>query len=152
MPIARKQYHEKASELNIEISRSKPYTISLYESIIAYKKIRKLKITQANRICIVILDSTVEIACKEYLVNETNDGISDERLKDIFKRRQAVHSEIQRRANLDQSLISKINYLYRARCDLIHQRSNLTVSDDNVNDFFDSTKTLLEKLFNLNFP
>ena len=42
-----------------------PWTIGLYESIIATETVFKTKLFEKNRICIIILDSCLEIGFKE---------------------------------------------------------------------------------------
>jgi hypothetical protein len=74
-PSTRQKWHQKVLNSNTAIITQKPWVVGLLDSIIAADLIFKSSLEQKNRICLIILDSIVEIGYKEYLVNEKNIGL-----------------------------------------------------------------------------
>lgn len=62
LPRTKVRYDELCQSLNKKISGKKPWTTGLYESIIATELIFKSNLSQKNRISLILLDSTLEIA------------------------------------------------------------------------------------------
>jgi len=151
LPKSKPRYSDKIKELNKEPSKKKPWIKGLYESIIVADLIYKQKLEQKNRITLIILDSTLEIAFKEYLVNELKERISDEKLKNLFKNRHQVHAEIKKYIKLDEEIWKKVEYYYDIRCKLIHQRATLTPDDSQIEDFREVVEDILTKLFGIKF-
>lgn len=72
LPRARFTKEEKAEKLNSKIAKEKPWTKGLYEGVVASDILgSKYSLTHRDRISLIILDSTLEIAFKEYLVNDS---------------------------------------------------------------------------------
>lgn len=136
---------------NKSIAKNKPWVVGLYESIIAVDDILKLKLDQKNRIALLIIDSTLEIAFKEYLVNDSGTVYSAERLERIMKNRSDVHREVKLTTRISSSQWTKIDYYYKQRCELVHKRASATVTDHDLRVFRDTAEYVLKKLFGLNF-
>ncbi|KYG81661.1 histidine kinase/DNA gyrase B/HSP90-like ATPase [Roseivirga ehrenbergii] len=153
MPIitSKKKFSDTLKSLNKEVVEKKKYTRGLYETIITYKAIQKLDISQKNRVLLIILDSSLEIGFKEFLVYEAPDAYSEDRLKNIFKDRNQVHLEIQKHTNFDQDLWNSIRWYYNHRCDLIHKKASTTLNDDEVDDFRKIVEHVFNELFGLKF-
>lgn len=96
LPKSRPRYGEIITQRNRRLAKRKPWTKGLYEGVIAADLISKQRLEQKNRIALIVLDSTLEIAFKEYLVNESGGSYSDVQLVQLFKNRQAVHTEIKK--------------------------------------------------------
>src|SRR5207249_868069 len=79
---------------NESLATTKPWTVGIYESIVAVDWILKQGFEQKNRIALILLDSTLEIAFKEYLVNESGKYYSNAKLLALFEKRHEVHKEI----------------------------------------------------------
>ncbi|MFC1619736.1 ATP-binding protein [Candidatus Neomarinimicrobiota bacterium] len=151
LPESRPRYTSRVQKVNKEVSRNKPWTIGIYESIIAVDWVLKQHLEQKNRIALIMLDSTLEIAFKEYLVNESPSSISERRLRDIFEDRTRVHTEIEGSVRISQAKWRKIKHYYRMRCQLIHQRATVSISDSEIEDFRSTVESVLTKLFGLKF-
>ena len=151
LPDFKIRYSQKVKNANKDIGRDKPWTRGLYESVVAVDLIFKQNLEQKNRICLILLDSTLEIAFKEYLVNESGIAYSDERLQTIFKNRNLVHQEVKQLAFNKISVKDwlSIDYYYKARCDLIHRKATASVSDIDINNYRQVVVTLLQELFGL---
>ena len=151
LPKTRPRYIDIVKNDNKGIGKKKPWTRGLYESIIAFDMIFKQNLEQKNRICLIILDSTIEIAFKEYLANETGVHYSDSQLLNIFKTRHSAETEVEKYKKIGKTLKSQIKYFYSIRCNLIHQRASVTISDDMIMDHLKVVKSLLKKLFKIKF-
>ncbi len=151
LPKSRPRYDLKLKQLNRKIAKEKPWTKGLYEGIAAVDLIFKKHYEQKNRICLIILDSTLEIAFKEYLVNESGARYSPQRLLNLFSNRIEVHTEIEKFVSIRAGLWKKINYYYLQRCNLIHLRSTASLMDSDIEDYRDVVQDVLNILFNLEF-
>lgn len=146
-PASKQKWHQKITSANASVIAQKPWTAGLLDSIIAVDLFFKHSLSQKNRICLIVLDSTIEIAYKEYLVNETNIGIQS--FKNIAENRADVEKEVKKHLNIDQKIIQKINYYYKLRCDLIHERATPNITDSQIEDYRAILEDLLQKMFGL---
>lgn len=151
MPKSRPRYAEQVVAVNSSVAQKKPWTRGLYEGVIAADLILKQPLAQGNRIALIVLDSTLEIAFKEYLVNDSGTHYSDAKLLDIFSSRHKVHTEIKKYVTLDGVVWGKIKHYSDMRNNLIHRRSTATVSDTDLRDFRAVVEGVLKKLYKLKF-
>lgn len=151
LPKTRENYLDKISSLNKTVTKDKPWTRGLCESMIAVDVILKQKLEQKNRIALIILDSTIEIAYKEFLVNDSGASYSKQRLLDLFKQRQLVEMEVEKYVTIPPDAKKKIKHYYDLRCTLIHERANSTVSDSDIQTHIKTVQEILTILFKLNF-
>lgn len=148
-PASRQKWHQKVIAANSSILSQKPWARGLVDSVIAADLIAKHSLTQKNRISLIILDSTLEIAYKEYLVNEQNIGIG--LFKNICENRRDVQKEILKNVHIPPSTASKIDYYYKLRCDLIHQRATPNITDEQVEEYRTILEEVLQLMFGLRF-
>jgi hypothetical protein len=113
--------------------------------------IAKQRLDQRNRIALILLDSTLEIAFKEYLVNESGVVYNDQKLLSLFANRTAVQNEIKKYVNIKPETWKKIDHYYRLRCKLVHERATVGISDQQLQDFRDVVERVLRKLYKLKF-
>lgn len=153
LPKSRPRYGEVITQKNKTIAKKKPWTKGLYEGVIAADLIAKQNLEQKNRIALIALDSTLEIAFKEYLVNESGGTYGDTQLLQIFKNRNAVHTEIKKypKANIKGTTWKKIEHYYQIRCKLIHEKGTVGISDAQIEDFREVVEGVLKKLYKLKF-
>jgi hypothetical protein len=152
LPKARMRYVDRVRQANKQIWSVKRWTIGLYESIVAVELIRRQRLEQKNRIAIVLLDSTLEIAFKEYLVNESGHSYHSTDLVKIFQNRTTVQNEVKKYATtIKASTWAKIDYYYKLRCTLIHERAAAGITDSDVEDCLKVVQLVLWKLFKLTF-
>lgn len=151
LPRSRPRYGEVITQKNRRVAKKKPWTRGLYEGIIAADLIAKQKLEQRNRIALIVLDSTLEIAFKEYLVNESGTPYSDARLLSLFSNRTSVHNEIKRYVTIKSDTWKKIEHYYRLRCKLVHEKATVGISDAQIDDFRDVVERVLRRLYKLKF-
>lgn len=150
-PRVRKDARESIVTANRPQAYKFPFVKGLYESVIAVEVIQKQKmLTQRNRICWIILDSCVEIACKEYLVNIESSGISDDRLQGL--NRKSLQEEVEKHVLSDDPIWRRFRYNYQIRNNFVHRKADATVSDDDIQSFLHDVKRFLNQGFGLIFP
>jgi len=152
LPKSKPRYGDKVKELNEKIGKDKPWTIGLYEGLIAVDMILRQKLKQKNRICLILLDSILEIGFKEFLVNESGEYYSDKKLKELFEKRNKLENEIKNYIDIEEKFWKKIRYYHNLRNKLIHERATTTISQDEINDFREIVEILLNKMFRITFP
>lgn len=150
-PKTRPRYGDVVTQKNQALAKKKPWVRGLYEGVIAADLILKQGLEQRNRIALIVLDSTLEIAFKEFLVNESGRHFSNRQLLDLFSARHKVHAEMKKHMPLNADLWRKIEYYYGQRCKLIHDRASGTVSDGDIWDFREVVETVLTTLYKLKF-
>lgn len=148
-PASKPRWHQKVIATNSTVVKQKPWSEGLLDSVIAVELITKYPLTQKNRLSLIVLDSTIEIAYKEYLVNEI--GMGAKAFKNIAENRTDVQKEVVKHLALDQQMVAKIDYYYKLRCDLIHQRATPNITDSQIEDYREIIEYLLGKMFGLQF-
>ena len=151
LPKSRPRYGEVVTHENKSIANKKPWTKGLYEGVIAADLISKQRLEQKNRIAFIVLDSTLEIAFKEYLVNESGGPYNDLKLLEIFANRSKVHKEIKSYVTLTTDTWKKIEHYYKLRCKLVHERVTVGIADSQIQDFRKIVEGVLKKLYKLKF-
>jgi Histidine kinase-, DNA gyrase B-, and HSP90-like ATPase len=151
MPKSRPRYADLVVHVNQTVAKKKPWVRGLYEGVIAADLIAKLQLEQRNRIALIVLDSTLEIAFKEYLVHDSGQHYSDAQLLSVFKTRHTVHTEIKKYVNFSPTIWGKVAHYSDLRNKLIHQRATAGVSDTEIIDFRDVVEGVLKKLYALKF-
>lgn len=151
LPKSKPRYGDLVKQANRKIAKNRPWTRGLYEGIIAVNTIFKQKLEEKNRICLILLDSILEIAFKEYLVNESGHRYSDRSLLNLFANRTTVQEEVKNYVNIRDKTWAKVDFYYRIRCKLIHERATVSISDKQIEDFCRVVQKILKKLFKLRF-
>ncbi len=152
MPKAKPRYPERVRNANEKIAADRPWTRGLYESVaVADIVYHKEELKEKNRVALIVLDSTLEIAFKEFLVNEAPKYYSDADIRRIFEKRHLVHAEIRPQVKISAVTWKKIKFYYELRCKLTHERATVGITDDQVDDFREVVEKVLKRLFGLNF-
>jgi len=135
----------------LKIAKTKPWAVGLYEGIIAVDTVFKQKFEQKNRVCLIILDSTLEIAFKEYLVNESGQFYNDKKLIELFKNRNDVQNEIKKFVVFGNDFWKKINYYYILRNKLVHERAIIGITDSQIEDYREVVQKVLKQPYKITF-
>ena len=151
-PRSRLQYGEKVEQKNKRIAKKKPWTIGLYEGIIGAHTLRyQKKLTTKNRQALILIDSAVEIAMKDFLVHESGHYYTDDELAKIMKSRHQVVTEVKKYKAFSTDLWKKLSWFYALRCKLVHERATAEISDAHIDDFTSVAETILHELHGLKF-
>lgn len=151
LPKSRPRYGEIITQKNKQVAKKKPWTRGLYEGVIAADLISKQHLEQKNRIALIVLDSTLEIAFKEYLVNDSGTAYSNSKLLSIFSNRTDVHNEIKKYVKIKEDTWKKIKHYYDLRCKLVHEKATAGITDPQIEDFREVAEGVLGKLYKLRF-
>lgn len=150
LPRTRMRYEEKLVDKNRELGKRKPWVVGLYEAIAAVELITKKNFKQKNRLALILLDSNLEIALKEYLVHEVNIGMN--KFKNIKENRSLVIEEVKKhQKEITEDEWQKIRYFYVLRNNLIHERATSPVDDDDLSECRALVQKVLNRLFALEF-
>ena len=148
-PASRQRWSQVVIALNAKVVAKKPWSNGLLESVVAADLISKQSLSQRNRIAFILLDSTIEIAFKEYLVNDAAIGIA--KFKSIVENRAEVQKEVLKNIEISMENIKKLDHYYKIRCDLVHLRATPNITDEQVSDYRMIVEKLLQKMFGLKF-
>ena len=150
-PKSRPRFLDIVTARNQRISRQKPWSKGLYEGVIASEMVFKLKLSQKNRMSLILLDSTIEIAFKEYLVNESGHYYTDKVIAELFLSRHKVDTKIRKYVQLDAATWRKLNYYHSIRNKFVHERATATIPDDEIESFSELVQVILNQLYGLRF-
>lgn len=151
MPKSRPRFGDLVATVNQKVAKEKPWVRGLYEGVIAADLIAKQPLEQGNRIALIVLDSTLEIAFKEFLVNDSGTYYSDAKLLEVFKTRHSVQTEIKKYVKLSEATWKKIAHFSNLRNKMIHQRATAGINDNEIEDFRGVVEAVLKKLYKLKF-
>ena len=127
------------------MNRLKPWVRGLIDGLTATKLITSTIIPSKNRLALIILDSTLEIAFKDFLLYEKKFEIDK---KDLEKRSQ-LHKIIKKHTNFDSEVWDRIDFYYELRCGLYHEESAKTLSDDFINEFYEIVEFIIDDIFDV---
>jgi hypothetical protein len=147
LPAKRVPYEAALREKNRSLLVRKPWAQGAVDADVAVELLQRQRLDQKNRISLIILDSTLEIAYKDFLVYETRAHYTDAQLVQLFKNRHLVESEVKKHLSVPAGVWRKLNYFYGLRCKLIHERSAAGITDAEIEDLRRLTHRILTKLF-----
>jgi hypothetical protein len=138
-------------ENNQPVLKMQPWTLGIVESIAAVDLIRRQKFETKNRIALLLLDSSFEIALKEYIVHTQGLNLGQKTLEQIFEHRDSVIKILRQKVNIDRPTLDKIEHYYRLRNKLVHERATVDVPNDDINNYEETVQDVLTLLFGLQF-
>jgi hypothetical protein len=152
LPQAKRGIGDRLRETNKGIAKDRPWVIGLYESMAIADIILRQRFEEKNRIALLVLDATLEIAYKEYLTNEVQGNrYGDDRLRNLFKDRVSVQAEVQKYVSLPDKVWKNASYYYDLRTKLVHERASIALSDTKIENFRETVRRILTALFGLQF-
>jgi hypothetical protein len=149
LPVSRPQYPDRVQSANSTLTDRKPWVKDLYEMMTTIDFIERRDLGARNRALLILLDSNLEIAFKEYLVNESGTNFSDAKLTELFNSRHQLEIEIRRHVDLGGETWTKIGYFHLMRNKLTHQQASLEVTDDTIQQYRRLVEGVLRVLFGL---
>lgn len=141
---------------NRKLLEDQPWTIGLIEAMGFIEVVQKHKLDTRNRIALILLDSNLEIALKEFIVHRKDffppHKYDESELLRLFSRRSYVVKAITTHVTLPQVLLDKAEHYYGMRNKLIHERTTATPTDKEVVDYQSTVEEMLTILFEIKFP
>jgi len=155
LPRVQKPYFEQLRANNKKQIEAKPWTLGLVEAVAAVDIIGRQRLTTANRIAMILLDSNFEIALKEFIVHRIDlfDPISytDAKIAEIFKSRHKVIQTVTDKIPLRADLLERARHYYNVRNKLIHERATVGIASEDVENYRNVIQLMLTDLFGLEF-
>jgi hypothetical protein len=152
LPRVRKHLIDHLRAQNKQVLQEKPWTLGLLEAIAAVEIIRRQRLQTKNRIALLLLDSSFEIALKEYIVHTDNLNLGKRKLEQIFENRDEVIKIAKQKITFDPKELAKIKHFNQLRNKLVHERATVDITDDDVSNYVATVQSTLGLLFGLNFP
>ncbi len=149
LPKVRKKAIDHLREKNATIVSKKPWVAGLLDSLAAQVLIGRQKFETKNRIALILLDSTFEIALKEYIVHTEGLDRGGRTLEQLFNQRDAVISVVKQQISFNPDTLKLINHYYLLRNKLIHERATVDVTDSDIKIFRGAVDECLKSLFRL---
>jgi hypothetical protein len=149
LPTKRLNYGLALQKANLRVLKKKPWAQGIVEADAAVELIRHQRFDQKNRLALILLDSTLEIAYKDFLVNESGKHYTDAALVALFAARHQVENEVKKHINISPTLWKKLKFYYGLRCKLVHERAAAGISDGEIEDFRAAAHKVMSKLFKL---
>lgn len=155
LPRVNKQYVEQLAAKNRAQVHDKPWTLGLVESIAAVDILGRQKLETRSRIALLLLDSTFEIALKEFIVYRVDlfppQIYTDSKINQLFSKRHEVIREIKPHVAIPQAIWDKAQHYYAMRNKLVHERATVSVTEADIGNYRNSVIQVLSKLFGLKF-
>lgn len=153
IPPANRSKSVSLASANKELAEQKPWVVGAYESIEVVESMKgKKALQQKNRIILIILDSMLEIAFKDYLAHDTLQPMSEVKLQALFGNRIDVQKEVEKTVLTGDPVWKKLAYFYKQRCELVHKRVSVNIADREIENFQTAAQKVLTKMFGLRFP
>jgi hypothetical protein len=136
-------------------TENQPWTVGLVEAIDAVDILERSPLETKNRISLILLDSTFEIALKEFIVHRKDlfpvREFTDTRFASLFKNRTDVIKTVRNRIQISDQVINLANHYYEMRNKLTHERATVDVRPDDIRTYRAVVESVLHTLFDLNF-
>lgn len=149
-------YNNIIKDKNKKIAASKPWVVGLYEGIILADNLINSNFENKNRFALIIIDSTLEIGLKEYLVHvmaKKTPAIGKSALNQLLENRTQLEArlKIDLKGKVSNNDWTLINYYYKMRCNLIHQSASTDVKTSDIEKHRLIVEKVLSVLFKLEF-
>lgn len=130
---------------NIAIFEKKPWMRGIVDNLYAADLIGQTVLQNRNRIRLILLDTALEVAFKNYLQYELKDNITiDKKLT-----RQNLEKVMKSKTKFQDDTWRSVEYFYGIRCDLYHEHAGKTLMDSDINDFHKLVLYMVNFLFDI---
>jgi hypothetical protein len=151
LPRVRKHLIDVLKASNTQLLEDQPWLLGLVEALAAVDMITRQKLETKNRIALILLDSSFEIALKEYIVHTQNLNLGNRTLEQIFVNRDEVIRVVRQQVIIDPTTLRKIKHYYLLRNKLIHERATVDITGADVANYYVTVQRVLSLLFGLQF-
>lgn len=123
-----------------------PYTAGITDALRCVGMIRSSTLPTRNRLALLTLDSTLEIAMRLFLKHKK--GVRLDPLK--HRSRHTLLDMMKKNVKQDPTLWDQLTYCYEnIRCPLYHEAADMTVTDVMLDDFQEVVCFLLKEMFGI---
>lgn len=146
-PKSRPRLPERTATKNADVAKSSPWTIGLFEGIVAAKEIAKQPLKQANWISFNLLDLTLTTAFKEYLVHEKT--VDETKLRSLLQPTDRSMAQLKEAFDLSDDLWHRVSLFRKRREDLFFGRATPTIGTAELAAATDLVREVLHDLFEI---
>jgi hypothetical protein len=104
----------------------------------------KHKLEHKNRFALILLDSCLEIAFRDYLAHVKNIKFDRKQFT-----RAALIDAMKKNSQIPDDMWKSIDYFYELRCSLIHELATPEIIESDIEDFREIVSTVLFALHGL---
>lgn len=151
LPRIRQHRIDNLKASNKQQLQDQPWTLGLLESLAAIDIITRQKLETRSRIALILLDSTFEIALKEFIVHTPNLNLGGKSLAQVFAKRDDVINVVTQNVTINQTTLRKIKHYYQLRNKLIHEKATVDITQTDVTNYLETIQRVLSLLFGLQF-
>jgi hypothetical protein len=153
LPRVLKPRAESLKAKNKDTIQDQPWTLGLVEAVAAVDIIVRQRLETKNRIALILLDSSFEIALKEFVVHRTDlfspREFDDAAIHALFERRHLVIKAVSAKIQISQKLLDKAKHYYELRNKLIHERATAEPTNTDIDNYRATIQQILKILFHL---
>ena len=154
LPRVKRQRAEYLADRNKRVIDQQPWTLGLIEAIAAVDVVRRQPFQTKNRHALILLDSTFEIALKEFIVHRTDlfppQQFGEKQLIELFGNRREVIKVLKTHVpSINPNLLERAQHYYNLRNKLIHERATVDVLDFDIRNYRSVMQQVLQLLFGL---
>lgn len=121
-----------------------PWVRGLADNLAAAKLLLDSRLESRNRLALIVLDSALEIAFREYLENVKKiTGLDPEEMK----HREKLLKVMRRNSSIVDDDWTRLDFFYQLRCDCYHESASLTLSDSLIGEFYTLVSSSIDLLF-----
>src|SRR5216684_111563 len=139
LPRVNKAQADQLKTRNKKEIKDKPWTLGIVEAMAALKIITRQRLETKNRIALILLDSNLEIALKEYVVHQKTlfppHQFTDAKIQQLFQKRNDVIDAVVQKTPIPTILLDKARHYYGLRNKLIHERATVDITNTDVENY-----------------
>lgn len=125
------------------MAKIKPWIQGLIDNLAGSNLIRSTSIEHRNRLALVLLDSGLEIAFKNYLEFEKKFNIANSAVRE----RERLQKIVKKHIKFDDEVWDRIDFFYKLRCDLYHEEAEKTLTDSLILEFHELVEFAIDQMF-----
>ena len=123
-----------------------PWVRGLADNLAAAKLLLDSTLESRNRLALILLDSALEIAFREYLENVKKITGLD---PDEMKHREKLNKVVRKNSPITDADWGQIDFFYQLRCDCYHESASLTLNDTLIGEFYTLVSSIVDLLFDV---
>lgn len=155
LPRTNKPRAEHYKAKNEVVLERNPWTLGLVESLAMVDVTERQRFETKNRISLILLDSTLEIALKEFIVHRQDlfplPEYNSAGIQKLFAQRHLVTAAILKKMPVLKPQLDAANHYYTLRNKLIHERATVDVTNSDIKNYRRTVERVLNSLFDLKF-
>ena len=123
-----------------------PWVRGLADNLAAAKLLLDSTLESRNRLALILLDSALEIAFREYLENVKKiTGLDPEDMK----HREKLIKVVRKNSPITDADWTRLDFFYQLRCDCYHESASLTMNDSLIGEFYTLVSSVIDLLFDV---